>query len=85
MTVNARAPRGVALVLLEVNGELTADRSVNAPTATLATTFTLDPADLPNGLVGVTVVVYDRDGNEVRSEQAVVDVQRILGYEGHST
>ena len=85
VTVDARAPRGVALVLLEVNGELTADRSVNPPTATLATTFTLDPADLPNGLVGVTVVVYDRDGNEVRSAPAVVDVQRILGYEGPST
>lgn len=85
VTVDASAPRGVALALLEVNGELTADRSVSPPSPTLATTFTLDPADLPNGLVGLTVVVYDRDGNEVRSTPAVVDVQRVLGYEGPST
>lgn len=85
VTVAAMAPRGVALVLLEVNGELTADRSIDPPSPTTDTTFTVDPVDLPNGLVGLTVVVYDQDGNEVRSDPAVVDVQRLLGFEGPST
>ncbi|MGB7820086.1 MAG: hypothetical protein WBL35_15310 [Ornithinibacter sp.] len=85
VTVTSSASRGVALVLLEVNGVLTADRSVTPAAPSATTEFTLDPADLPNGRVGITAVAYDRDGNEVRSDPTVVVVDRFLGYEGPST
>lgn len=85
VTVESSASRGIALVLLEANGDLIADRSVVPVTSPVTTEFTVDPAELPNGRVGITAVAFDRDGNELRSDPAVVAVERILGYEGPST
>lgn len=83
--VNSSASRGVALVLVEANGDLVAHRSVTPVTPSATTEFTINPPDLPNGRVGITAVAFDRDGNEHRSDPAVVVIERILGYEGPST
>ena len=85
VTVSSSASRGVALVLLEANGELLADQSVTSPEPSATTELTVDPADLPNGRVGLSAVAFDSDGNEVRSDTAVIAVDRILGHEGPST
>lgn len=83
VTVTASATRGVALLLLEVNGRLVQHRLVDPPAAgPVSAVMTVAGDDLPNGRVQLTVVALDRDGNEVRSAGAVVHREQAVDLEG---
>lgn len=84
-TVDATAEAGVALIMLEANGEMVGfDYVGDSAAPTVQKSFTLNSADLDYGSVLLTAEVVDVLGNHVASDPEQLTVATQYGPEGPS-